>query len=148
MPWLLSVGFVLTFSALFSKILKVNTIVQASLRFKRVKLSLVDVLKPLVALSLINLILLSIWALVDPVKWVRTAAEETNKSWNTYGACKAEGKASYIFITLILLINFGSLVMTLFQAYQARDIIDSISESKYIGIAAVSWLEVFIIAAP
>jgi len=148
MPWLLSVGFVLTFSALFSKILKVNTIVRASLRLDRIELSLLDVLKPLVALSLINIVLLLIWTLVDPLKWVRSAAEETNKSWNTYGACRPEGKAGYIFIILIMLIDFGSLVMTLVQAYQAREIRDGISESKYIGIAAVSWLEVFLITAP
>mmetsp|Transcript_36254 Transcript_36254/g.71349 ORF Transcript_36254/g.71349 Transcript_36254/m.71349 type:complete len:1034 (+) Transcript_36254:110-3211(+) len=147
-PWLLSVGFVLTFSALFSKILRINTVVQASLRLQRIKLSLLDVLKPLIALSMINLVLLLIWTIVDPLKWVRIAAEETNKSWNTYGACRSKGKASYIFITLIMLINFGSLVMTCVQAYQARFIRDGISESKYIGIAACSWLEVFIIAVP
>lgn len=67
-PWLLATGFTLTFSALFTKTYRVNQIMKNSRKFKRVKISPVDVMKPMFTLLLINFVILIVWTVVDPIE--------------------------------------------------------------------------------
>mmetsp|Transcript_23420 Transcript_23420/g.53443 ORF Transcript_23420/g.53443 Transcript_23420/m.53443 type:complete len:660 (-) Transcript_23420:285-2264(-) len=148
MPWLLSMGFILTFSALLSKLRKINTVVDASLRLQRIKLSLLDIFKPLIIIFLVNGLLLLIWTVTDPIKWERSSSKDTDGFWNTHGSCTTGRSTGYVFFILIILFDILSLFLTCVHAYKARNIVDDLSESKYIGIAACCWLEVFIIAIP
>lgn len=50
--WLVSVGFCVTFSALFTKNYRINRILKASQRMKRVKVTIADTIVPMVALLL------------------------------------------------------------------------------------------------
>ncbi|CAB9518437.1 acid type B receptor subunit 2 [Seminavis robusta] len=68
-PWLLSLGWCVTFSALFSKTRRVNIIFHNP-GFRRVKVNAIDVMIPMGVLLLLNVIVLAIWntmSLVDPV---------------------------------------------------------------------------------
>ena len=49
-PWLITMGFSLVFSALFTKIYRVNRILKSPYRFKRIHVAVKDVLVPMVAL--------------------------------------------------------------------------------------------------
>jgi hypothetical protein len=52
------------------------------------------------------------------------------------------------FIVSLAILNFIALVIVNVQAYKARNIHDELSESKYIGIATLSMLQIFIVGVP
>ena len=53
------VGFSLTFAALFSKVWRLNRLMKSAASFRRVKVTTGDVMLPLVALLVLDVILLS-----------------------------------------------------------------------------------------
>ena len=76
--WLLSAGFTTAFSALFYKIWRLNKLVRSSMRFKRMRVQIQDVLYPFVILLSLNFLLLTAWTLVDPLLWLLRADCQTN----------------------------------------------------------------------
>ncbi|KAG7373154.1 7 transmembrane sweet-taste receptor of 3 GCPR domain containing protein [Nitzschia inconspicua] len=144
-PWLLSTGFSLAFSALFSKLWRINKLFNQSSGIQRIVVRGQDVLKPLFILLTINIGLLIAWTVTDPLEWQRFSID--GQEWNTYGQCVG-GTASTVFVSLIAAFNFIALVMACVQAYLARNISDEFSESKYIGIAIYGWLQTCLIGVP
>lgn len=144
-PWLLSIGFSLAFSALFSKLWRINKLFNRSAGIQRIVVRSRDVLKPFALLFTLNLGLLTAWTATDPPQWQRFAID--GQDWNTYGKC-VYGKAATIFVSLIAAVNFIALVMAFVQAYRARNISDEFSESKYIGVAIYGWLQICLIGGP
>ena len=65
--WLLGLGFSCSFSALFSKTRRVNKVFRAAKSFTRIKVTVKDVIKPLIILLTTNIVILSIWNAVDPL---------------------------------------------------------------------------------
>ena len=59
-----------------------------------------------------------------------------------------EGGSRFIYVILLVLINFIALVIANFQAYQARHIHVEFSESRYIGMAMVCMLQTFLVGTP
>ena len=145
-PWLVSMGFTISFAALFSKILRLNMVMKSSRKLKRVKVTERDVIKPFGVIFGMNFALLLAWTLVDPLRFVRLTSD-TNSD-ETYGACKSDKNGLKAFGIPILIVNFGALVLACIQAYQARTISDEYSESKYLAIAIGSWFEVVLISIP
>ena len=96
-PWTVSVGFVTTFSALYSKIKRVNMIFSASNSFKRIKVTEKDVMKPFAIMATLNFIVLLCWTLIDPLLWVRKSTGE----FDSYGSCEAEGDEYIVFLSLV-----------------------------------------------
>jgi len=144
-PWLVSTGFTLVFSALFSKIWRINKILTASRTFRRINVTHGDVLPPLLATLSMNFVLLLIWTLVDPPKWVRVDVTE----FESYGICSTgEGVASTVIVSLLLALNFLCVVITNIQAYKTREVSDEFSESKYIALAMISIMQIFLVGVP
>jgi hypothetical protein len=144
-PWLLSSGFTCAFSALFSKLWRINQLFNSTSAYRRVVVRPQDVLKPFLMLFSINTALLIAWTIVDPLKWERFDID--GQEWNTYGTCVG-GNAATVFVSLIAAVNVAALLMTCIQAYSARNISDEFSESKYIGIAIYGWLQTALIGVP
>jgi hypothetical protein len=144
-PWLISTGFTIAFSALFSKLWRINKLFKSATGFQRIVVLPQDVLRPFVVLFTMNTALLLSWTLVDPLFWERS--EVDGQPWNTYGKCVG-GRASTIFVSLIGAINLFALVLMCVQAYLARNISDEFSESKYIGVAVLGWLQTALIGVP
>lgn len=142
-PWLLSSGFTIMFSALFSKIWRVNKIFHTA-RFQRITVREKDVAVPFAVLFSLNVILLVAWTIVDPLKWERVYEDELN----SYGVCAAEGDAWKGFLSAVAAINAGALILANVQAYIARNIKDEFSESKWIGIAMASMLQMALVGTP
>jgi hypothetical protein len=144
-PWLLSTGFSLAFSALFSKLWRINRLFNRPSGVLRIVVRSKDVLKPFIVLFSLNIGLLIAWTATDPLEWQRFSID--GQDWNTYGKCVG-GRVSTVFLSLIAVINFVALIMACIQAYHARNISDEFSESKYIGIAIYGWLQTFLIGVP
>ena len=145
-PWLLALGWSIVFSALYSKLRRVNLIINSAKKFRRLKLSEKDVLLPFVLLFSSNFVLLLIWTLVDPLYWDRVMISETE----SYGTCTADLDSSTWKITLSLIaaLNGVSLILANVEAYKARNIDTEYGESKYIDMIMGSILQVVLVGMP
>lgn len=146
-PWLLSIGFTVSMSALFSKLWRINQLFRNAGR-RRMRVTGKDVIAPFAVLFSLNSVLMLVWTLVDPIKWARNEAEEP---WNTYGSCrflKDKGADGKIMMILVAALNILALFVATFQAYLARKIADEFSESKRIGVALFCWCQLFLIGGP
>jgi len=146
-PWLFSLGFAITFSALYAKIWRLNKVTNAARQFRKLVITEQHGVLPIVAVFTINGVLLLCWTLIDPLKWQRQPVKEGDPS-STYGFCESEGNASTAFITLLVLLDLSALVLACVQAYRARDMNDELTESRWLGVACASWVQVLAIGAP
>eukprot|EP00586_Coscinodiscus_wailesii_P020863 CAMPEP_0172519016 /NCGR_PEP_ID=MMETSP1066-20121228/291159_1 /TAXON_ID=671091 /ORGANISM="Coscinodiscus wailesii, Strain CCMP2513" /LENGTH=617 /DNA_ID=CAMNT_0013301515 /DNA_START=1049 /DNA_END=2904 /DNA_ORIENTATION=- len=149
-PWLASMGFTIAFSALFSKIWRIYKLVESAKALIRLKVTEKDVMAPFAILFGLNFSCLLAWTLVDPLLWVRRPVNEgdVDGSWNTYGTCQSSGKAHIAFLVILLIIDAGALLLSCVVAYYARNISDEFSESKYLGVGVVSWLQLLVVGLP
>jgi len=155
-PWLLSIGFSMSFSALFSKVWRINQIVKGAKNYRRVHISTRDVLVPFAVICTANVVILGIWSGVDPLVWVRETmdgetkeSEGANYREDTYGHCSVhENVFGLVCLVLLVLVNFGALVLALIQLYHARELSTEYSEGKYIAIAMGSMIQVFLTGLP
>jgi hypothetical protein len=144
-PWLVSTGFSVTFSAIFSKLWRINRIFH-SRNFRRKQVNERDVLLPFGIVFALNLITLVTWTAVDPLRWRRRAVR--GEPWNTYGVCESSGPVGIAFMVLTVIINLSALCLACHQAYKARTISGDFSESKSLALAIYSWLQLCIIGFP
>lgn len=149
MFWLLSMGFTIAMSALFSKLWRINKLFHNP-GLRRMKVTEKDVMKPFIVLFSLNSIALVIWTVLDPLEWVRV--EVDGEPWNTFGACRSSpegnGTVTIIMLSLVIAVNILALIVAGYQAYQARNISDEFSESKTMGVALFSWFQLMIVGFP
>lgn len=121
MPWLLSLGWCFTFSALFSKTRRVNIIFHNP-GFRRVKVNAVDVVRPMLVLLALNIIVLGVWTGVSPLEWNREVVDYDafGRPSESIGKCTCDNLAW--FLAPLVVINLGALVFAMHQAYAARKI--------------------------
>jgi ABC-type sugar transport system substrate-binding protein len=135
--WLVTIGFSLVFSALFSKTWRVNRLFRNPQMIRRIKVQVKDVLAPFVGIMAINVVTLICWTAISPQKYIREDLPGTD-DWNrviaSAGVCRSDYK---VFGIILLIVNVGVLLVANFQAYQARSIETEFSESKYISIIMV-----------
>lgn len=110
-PWLLSMGLTVTFSALFSKLWRVNKLFGRS-TMRRTKVTERDVALPFVVLLSTNVMLLTAWTLADPSRWERMIVE--GEEWKTYGACRS-GDTGTALMSVTYAIDFIALVLACHQ---------------------------------
>ena len=149
-PWLLSLGFSIVFSALFSKIWRINQIVRNSRNFQRVKVKIHHVMIPFFVIFVANVALLTTWTLVAPLVWVRELDEGYEGcGLDSYGFCSFDGDVTSISLAIsLLVVNFAALVLALVQLFRARNVPVEYSETRYIAIAIGSSLQVFLTGLP
>ena len=145
-PWLLSVGFSVSVSALFTKLWRINKLMNGP-GFRRRQVRERDVLLPLIIFVVLNIILLMIWTLIDPPKWERFSVE--GQVWRTYGKCSSTngGIGEKVMVIIIALCTVGFLGLG-WQAFKARNISTEFSESTYLGIAVFSWTQLCVVGVP
>eukprot|EP00977_Amphora_coffeiformis_P000955 scaffold202_cov180-Amphora_coffeaeformis.AAC.7 len=152
LPWLYNIGFVLIFSALFSKTWRINRLFHQSNKFKRIKVTTKDVILPLVLLLVANFIILVCWTLFDPIHYKRIPSSSTdlwNRVVSSHGMCRMpEERTPLPYMILLGCVNGGALMFAMYQAYRARDIQTEFAESKYIAIAFASLAEAALVGLP
>ena len=147
-PWLIALGFTFTFSALFSKIWRINWILSEASKFRRVQVKITDVMKPLVCLLLWNTVCLLTWNIVDPLRWVRKPMIGSS-GLSTHGLCANKGKPVAITMVILLVLgNVVSLVLANIQAYKGRNLSTEYSESKFVAFAMASILQISLVGIP
>ena len=130
-PWLLSLGFVVVSSALFTKIHRLNIIVSQQ-RFRRVTVAPKDVIKPMLFLLITNVAVLSLWSGLSSLEWERvpTQKDEFGRTTESIGRCTYSD--SLPFVIVLAVIDIGSLIYACFEGYKAREISTECAESEYV----------------
>lgn len=148
-PWLFFVGFTITFSALFAKIHRVNKLFHSNQPFQRFVVSHREVLIPFLLLITCNLVVLAAWTIFHPMKYVRRNHSGTD-GWNrvisTYGRCESNG--SWPYAAVLAVMNLGLLLLSNWEAYEARRLEQEIAESKYIGLIMGSMVQAALVGGP
>jgi hypothetical protein len=143
-PWLLSLGFSLIGSALFTKTYRINKIFSGAMRMRRVAVRPVDVAKPMILLLGGNVLILSLWTALSPLSWgyVNLELDAFGRVTQRYGYCSGANMSTLRYLLPLATLNFGILVLSLVQAYKARNISTQYAETEYIYLSML-----FIVAA-
>lgn len=147
-PWLYSAGFCVTFGSLFAKIRRVYILFRSSAAMIRVTVSVRETCLIIVAILFVDVIILMIWTIVDPLQWTRTVsyADKYGEPLASYGYCTSEHWAA--FAGSIAALHLSVQTAASYLCYLARNIPTKFSEGKYLILAMVSNLQVFLIGVP
>ena len=139
----------LSISALFTKIYRINRVFQCAKAFQRVKITPLDVAKPLAFLMIINCALLAGMTAVAPLVWVREVTDYDiyGRPTNSYGSCRPQENTLYFLIPLVI-VGFSSLLAANYQSYLARNLPSRWNESLYISLTNFILLETTVITLP
>jgi hypothetical protein len=108
--WLSYIGHITTYGALFSKLWRVNKVLQ----FSRRKISASHVAWPSAILMIISLALLTAWTAHDALQWVRVELDEV--TGESIGQCDCDTMVYYI-IALAVVMMIPSLLTCLMAWY-------------------------------
>ena len=151
-PWLISMGFVTTFSALFTKTWRLNKLFRNSRNMRRVVIRPRHVILPLIVLMIINFVVMLAWTIDAPQIWQRNNVanyDTFGRSIESVGSCEPSNKSrSTVYLSILVAIDLSVLVFSNYQAYLARILPTEFSESTHIAIAMASMLEICILGIP
>ncbi|CAB9524661.1 acid type B receptor subunit 2 [Seminavis robusta] len=152
-PWLYSVGFCVTFGTLFAKIRRVflifrNAITMPGSSSSRNFVSFPETLAVIGAVLAVDIIILILWTALDPLQWQREVLTEDvfGEPLESIGYCTAEHWA--IWAGLIAALHVLLMAVACFMCYAARKIPTRFAEGKYISIAMISNLQIFVVGVP
>lgn len=146
-PWLLSMGFTISMSALFSKLWRIHRLFSATRRGLRVKLTEKDVIAPFAVMFLFNVGVVLFWNLWSPLKFVRVPV--LDEPWSSYGNCQSDDETlGKVLIAIAFAVNVGPLAAASFMAYRVRNVSDEFSEAKRVGLALFIWVQLVLVGGP
>ena len=148
-PWLFCVGFTTAFAAVFSKIWRLNRLLASSKVFRRTKLEVKDVLAPFVVLLTLNIIFLLVWTLVDPMYWQRKPLIGSEDGLSSFGVCNiGRTGVSVAMVCCLVAVALSVVILANWEAYKARKVCVEYSESKYVALAMICFLQVIVVGLP
>lgn len=153
-PWLYSVGFSITFGTLFAKIRRVYLIFMNAAQSKggvesrKNNVTFQETLSVIAGVLLIDLFILVTWTVVDPLEWQRTviAEDQFGAPLESEGHCTSDSWVG--FASAIAALHLLLLGVACWMCYVARDIPTKFSEGKYLSIAMISNLQIFMVGVP
>ncbi|CAB9516932.1 Gamma-aminobutyric acid (GABA) B receptor [Seminavis robusta] len=138
--WLTSLGHIFTYGALFTKLWRVNKVLQ----FSRRQINASHVAWPSAMLMLAALTILTVFQVTDPLKWERVEIDAN--TGESIGQCTSETMRYYIFaLAGVMMIPS---VLTCVMAWKTKDVDDTYSESSWIFNLVIVQLEIIIVAIP
>ena len=148
LPWFYSVGFVLTFAPLFTKLMRVYRIF-ANQSMKAIRITMPQMFGWIFGVLALDVLILAIWTSSDPIKYVREILEEDQYGHpkSSVGLCLTEDDPMP-YIGAIMGFHILVLLVGNYLAYKTREVGTAFSESKYISIAMVSNLQVLALSIP
>lgn len=133
-PWLIVVGFSISFSALFAKTWRINQLFHNP-DMKRKQVLIKDVIFSMLTIPLISILLLIAWTIVSPLRWKRVVIEKDpfGRIKKSRGFCSSPN--SWPFVGCLLFVLFCAIVIALKQLYLSRNIKMEFGESRHIATA-------------
>lgn len=147
-PWLYSVGFCITFGTLYAKIRRVKELFEASGNYRRTKITVADTLFVIGKFLLLDITLLVVWTIVDPLEWQRDVLTSDNFGYvlSSVGYCSSEHWK--VFTGAIAGLHFCLLGFASFICYGSRHINSQFSEGNVLSIAMISNFQIFLVGVP
>jgi ABC-type glycerol-3-phosphate transport system substrate-binding protein len=151
-PWIYVVGFSLYFSSVYSKIKVCMEIFHAPEKLDVIMVRPMDALKGCIRVLLLNGIILFLWTLIDPLKWVRSEVTDgvtySDGTVETYGACRGEnfnilGFALALFFFNLILCLIGTL-----QAFKCRFLVLEYNEMQWLPLSLFPFFESWVVGCP
>uniref|UniRef100_A0A7S4K3F0 G-protein coupled receptors family 3 profile domain-containing protein n=1 Tax=Odontella aurita TaxID=265563 RepID=A0A7S4K3F0_9STRA len=160
-PWLITVGFSLTFSALFAKEIRIAKLMLKK-DMRRMQVSAAHVMKPALVLVGLNAIIMAVWTGVAPFSYKRLNTEgivdKYGRPTQSIGMCVLPPDPNgdpngvwwvgVMFLCLVAVMNVTALFLALRQVYLTRSIQTEFSESKFITLSMVSIAQAFLCGTP
>jgi hypothetical protein len=152
-PWLYSVGFSITFGALFAKIRFVHNRVQTDTQQAAVDDTVRHVSARQTALTVglvlsIDIVILTVWSIVDPLEWKRTilTADKYGEPLTSSGHCSSDHWL--VFGGIIASFHFCLIAVASYKCYVTKEVHSAFTDVKYIAIAMFSNMQVFVLGLP
>ena len=139
-PWFFFVGQIVTFCALFTKLWRVDKVLQ----FRRRAVTISNVMKPSIALISVSMAILITWTIVDPWTWVRKVTSELPAE--RYGQCTSNYFAAW-FGPLVALL-FVAEILTMYFAWKTADIPNDFRDSGAVMYASFAQIQSWAIGVP
>lgn len=140
-PWFFFLGQIVTFAALFTKLWRLDKVLQ----FRRGnKVTIRKVIAPLVALLTTSLLILIVWTVVDPWTWERAMINESPAE--DYGQCVNNNFWAF-FGPLMALLIFAE-ALTAFFAWKTNDVPEDFRDSSAVIYAILIQLQAWVIGVP
>ena len=122
---------------------------KSAIRFRRIKVTVMDVILPFATLMILNVGFLLAWTIVDPLVWVRIDAGRTQDGYlESFGRCQSSTMIANVMVGLVAAANAVALVLAMVQAYQTRNLNVAFEESKYVTFAMASIMQAFLVGFP
>ena len=133
---------------LFAKIRRVYRLFKAAAHMQRATVSVKETMLIVGGILLVDVAILTVWTLVDPLEWVRTVyiMDKYGNPLSSEGHCTSEYWGA--FAGSIAVLHFLLMAVACGLAYISRDIPTEFSEGKYVAIAIVSNMQIFLIGIP
>lgn len=146
--WLVTMGFGITFSTLFAKTYRINTIVRNAKKCRRVKLTVRGTVYPVALICGFNVMMLALMSANVPITHEEFSRKPDRFGRDTeiYSRCMFEDSLPYIGTTAA--VNLCVVCLAMYQAWRARDLSTEFAESMYIAGALFVTLSATILAVP
>ena len=139
--WLICVGYLLVYAALFSKLLRINKVLQF---VARRKVEVQHVIAPLIAAMVAVLVVLVVWSVHDPFIWVREEIDDF--TGESYGQCQSENTLPYL--VSVVGINFAATFAAAVMAWKTKDVDERFAEGKWIFYTIFAQLQLLALGIP
>ena len=158
MPWMYMFGYTLFFSSVYSKIQACMRIFKHPGKYDVMSVRPWDSFKTFSWIFLLNGIVLFLWTLLDPLKWVRmevatdrisgTTLYSEGGTGETYGHCMGE-RFDYLIFTLPLFVfNMVCIFVAMIQSFRCRFLDLEYHEMQWIQLSILPIFEAWIIGGP
>jgi 7 transmembrane sweet-taste receptor of 3 GCPR len=151
-PWFMSLGLTTIFAALFAKTWRIRRLYSSAKVFRRVTIRARDVVWPLVILLTINVIILTVWTVLDPLEWDKVIVEEDSYGrvldirYSCYAIVSTD--VSLVCLLLMVAVNLFSSALLNVESYRARKLPSEFNETNYIAITNLILLEACTLSVP
>ena len=148
LPWLFSMGFAVTFSALFAKIWRIKLVFQAARTFVRKQVGVKDVVSIMVAVIVLQAIVLIAWNVADPLIWQREVLMEDNNGYPTRSIGTCSSTNGLAFLIPLIVIDALMLVYALYLCFVTRKVSAEFQEVTWITASILSILQILVLSIP
>merc|ERR1711871_284176 len=147
LPWLYSLGFVITFATLFARIWRVQKIFNNK-SLKRMHLRDSSLFGRILIVVVADILLLVTWATGYPISWTRTVLTRDVYEYPLTSVGHCSGQNYWTFWGIVFGFHITLLLYGNALAYSARNIPTRFQEGKFIGLCLLTYFQVMAISLP
>ncbi|GBG33555.1 Gamma-aminobutyric acid type B receptor subunit 1 [Hondaea fermentalgiana] len=140
-PWFYGLGFAITYCSMIVKLRRVAKVFKSAAALKKAKgVSLKETLAFLAGLLLVEVLIILVWTVVDPLNFERPEDDPLN------GACKSPTASNYVVALAVY--HLGLLFYGAKLSYRCRKVNGVFAEAKFLSLAMIGNLQVLLLALP